>query len=180
MKIIMVHQGYTWPSSCLCAGHWVSYRSLLLLTMLPWMSRGCRSVCVFCVHITAVFGRVFPLPHCSCLCKRPPERLGSLQSAFVYSVSLTTSFQSMHRGEWLDKPRHLYLQLSHRQIYTFVRFKLGCHASAMNIVAESWQGVRTPRLQRNCDKGTFGALDDERHLVLGIMCSSLCGRTMSI
>ena len=55
----------------------------------------------------------------------------------------------------------MFLRLGHRQTYTFVRFKLGCHHLA--IVTGRWHGVA--RADRLCQHRGASALDDERHLV---------------
>ena len=76
-------------------------------------------------------------------------------------VHLATYYNWVFRGEWLDRPAYLFLNLSYRQTYTFVGFKLGCHR--LPIETGRWDG--TPRLQRICQRCEQGALDDERHLV---------------
>ena len=76
-------------------------------------------------------------------------------------VALTTYRRWMSREDWLDRPGYLFLHLSHRQTYMFVRFKLGCHGLA--IVTGRWQGVQ--RSLRICQRCHMSALDDERHLV---------------
>ena len=76
-------------------------------------------------------------------------------------VALTTYRRWMSREDWLDRPGYLFLHLSHRQAYMFVRFKLGCHGLA--IVTGRWQGVQ--RSLRICQRCHMSALDDERHLV---------------
>ena len=71
---------------------------------------------------------------------------------------------------------HLFLRLGHRQMYTFIRFKLGCHRLA--IVTGRWHGVaRADRLCLRCDAD---ALDDERHLVFECSAFEICvGPTIS-
>ena len=65
----------------------------------------------------------------------------------------------MRGREWLDRPGYLFLRLGHRQTYTVLRFKLGCHRLA--IVTGCWHGVAgADRLCLHCDAG---ALDNERH-----------------
>ena len=87
--------------------------------------------------------------------------LGRFPRVVTSQVSLTTYYRWMRCGEWLDRPGYLSLRLGHRQTYTFVRFKLGCHRLA--IVTGRWHGV--PRADRLCLRCDVGALDDERHLV---------------
>ena len=86
------------------------------------------------------------------------ESLPRLASA---RVQLCTYHAWMHRGQWLDRPGYLFLRLSYRKSYTFIRFKLGCHGLA--IVTGRWHDV--PRAQRLCTRCDMHALDDERHLV---------------
>ena len=73
------------------------------------------------------------------------DALGRFPRLVTSQVSLTTYYRWMRCGEWLDRPGYLFLRLGHRQTYTFVRFKLGCHQLA--IVTGRWHGVaRADRL----------------------------------
>ena len=57
------------------------------------------------------------------------EGLDQFPRTAAASVTLTTYFRWMYRGDWLDKPTYLYVQLSHRRTHLFIRFKLGCHSA---------------------------------------------------
>lgn len=103
--------------------------------------------------------------------------LGRFPRVVTSQVSLTTYYRWMRSpdGEWLDRPGYLFLRLGHRQMYTFIRFKLGCHHLA--IVTGRWHGV--PRADRLCRRCDAGALDDERHLVFECLAFEDLRRTHS-
>ena len=91
----------------------------------------------------------------------------------------------MHRGDWLDKPWYLYLQLFHRQTHSSDRLKLGCHAQSQGIgrgflvfIAFVTDAPLAPLL--GTPRWRHGDLVDLVLETLSVLHSSLCGRTISI
>ena len=80
----------------------------------------------------------------------------------ITRVILTTYHRWMYDRKWLDRPGYLFLRLGYRQMYMFIRFKLGCHH--LTIQTGRWHAYGIPRADRLGPRCNMSTLDDERHL----------------